>query len=228
MSRKGTSKRVIELSGLSCTGKTTVAADLAAGSGLGRRVGTRPRFSAPLRRPAYIGLMLAEAPRWWSLYRLLRVAMPGRAARRRVRMYIKHLWRRRQQIRGSHPDLVIEDEAFATWFARDLARCPALATWLENHIDLFYPRRVGDREAEYLLVVLHAGELLRTQRVHRRRLRQGPAYAAAEFARYGTFAERAPAVNAVTALLSERGLVTPVETADRQRMLLEDLRGEAN
>ena len=226
MSRKGASKRVIELSGLSCTGKTTVAADLAAGSGPGLRVGARPRFSAPLRRPAYIGLMLAEAPRWWSLYRLLRAAMPGRAARRRVRMYIKHLWRRRQQIRGARPDLVIEDEAFATWFARDLARCPALADWLETHIDLFYPRRVGQREAEYVLVVLHTGEVLRTQRVHRRRLEQGPAYAAAEFARYGTFAERAPAVDAITALLSEGGLVSLVDTPDGQRMLYEDLSGE--
>ena len=139
-------------------------------------------------------------------------------------MYIKHLWRRRQQIRASRPDVVVEDESFATWFARDLARCPALWIWLEDNINLFYPRRVGGRRVDYLLIVLATGELLRIQRVHRRRLAQGPIYAAAEHARYGTFADRRPAVAAITALLKGRGLASIADTPDQQTAFYRALR----
>jgi energy-coupling factor transporter ATP-binding protein EcfA2 len=221
-------KQVIELAGLSGTGKSTMATHLAQAIGPTRRVGLRARFSAPLRRPAYVVLMLLHARRWWELYRLLRQALSARAARRRLRMYVKHLWRRRQQIRSSRSDLVIEDESFATWFARDLARCPALRTWLEHNVDLFYPRRVGGRGADYLVVVLATGELLRVQRVHRRRLAHGPAYAGAEHARYGTFAERRPAVAAITALLAERGLASIADSPERQAALYEDLHERRN
>lgn len=201
-------RRVIEVTGLSGTGKTTVAATLAARAPDPARVGARARFKAPLSRHAYFALMLRHAPAWWSLYRVLRAGLPGPAARRRLRMYIKHLWRRRQQIRSRRTDLVIEDEAFATWFARDLERIEGMGAWLERYLDRFYPRQVGRHRVEYLVLRVECAELLRVLRVHRRRLeRGGPAYAVAELARHGTFASRGPAMARVEALLLERGRV---------------------
>lgn len=214
--------RIIELAGLSGTGKTTVSTGFATAAPPGSTVGARPRFSAPLRRGAYVGLMLAQARRWYGLYRLLRAGMNGRRARRRLRMYIKHLWRRRQQIRDARFALVVEDEAFATWFARDLLRCPGLEGWLEQHIELFYPACVGRHRADYVLADLRCGELLRVQRVHRRRLAGGPVYARGEHERNGTFASRRPAVERVNALLSRRGLVVHLDNPDRLAALARD------
>lgn len=216
-------RRVIELSGLSGTGKTELSRAFAHRLPGGTRIGVRLHYRAPWRRPAYFGLMVAEARMWRSLYRVLRGTLPGRTARRRLRMYIKHLWRRRQQIRSGGVDIVIEDEAFATWFARDLERCPGFDRWLEVHAARFYPERVGGRAVEYVLVPVACAELVRSQRVHRRRLEQGPRYAAAELARFGTFASRRPAVERVDALLRNRGLVRTADTHQDRVALADDL-----
>lgn len=140
-------------------------------------------------------------------------------------MYIKHLWRRREQIRSQRFDLVIEDESFATWFARDLSRCPDLQPWLEANIELFYPRRLGGCHGEYRLVLVEISEELRAQRLHSRRLERGAEYAAAEYARHGTFADRLPAVEFMTDLLCRHALVRGPEKPEFQLAMLNELKG---
>lgn len=219
MSHNSNIKRIIELSGMPGTGKTTLARALVKALPAGTRVGHREPFAAPMQRPAYFGLMLRHPWCWWTLYRHLRGILSGRMARRRLRMYIKHLWRRRQQIHLARFDLIIEDEAFATYLARDLDRCPAMAEWVRANIALFYPRHVRGTAADYLLVVLSCDEATRRERLHQRRLRKGPEYAAAEHARDGYHESRASVVPVMTALLRDEGLVRTAETPDAHAAL---------
>lgn len=200
-------KPITEFSGMPGAGKSTLTARWIV-EHAAERVGQRPHFSAPMRRMTYLALMLGQPRRWYGLYRVLRGILPAGSARRRVRMYIKHLWRRREQIRSAHIDRLIEDEAFATWFARDLDRCPDLWPWLQTHIDFFYPRRVGRSHADYSLVVLELNESTRAERLWQRRLKRGEDYAKHEHTRYGAFESRQSAVQSITDLLAERGLVT--------------------
>ena len=168
--------QVIELSGGPAVGKTTVVHSLARDLSASARVlHLQHRWIGPdYRYRTLVALAVRHLPVWLAAFGILARAIGMRPAGTRVAKYLVHLWRRREEIRSGRFDVLLEDEAFISWAASDLAHAPAFAGWLEKHAALLYPDRVGAVGVTYDILPLHCSELVRVQRILRRRLGKGP------------------------------------------------------
>ena len=168
--------QVIELSGGPAVGKTTVVHSLARDLSASARVlHLQHRWIGPdYRYRTLVGLAVRHLPVWLAAFGILARAIGMRPAGTRVGKYLVHLWRRREEVRSGRFDVLLEDEAFISWAASDLAHAPAFAGWLEKHAALLYPDRVGAVGVTYDILPLHCSELVRVQRILRRRLGKGP------------------------------------------------------
>lgn len=135
---------------------------------------------------ARIALLLRHLPVWWRCFMILRAGVGARTAGTRTAKYLTHLWRRREEVRlGTHA-LLVEDEAFINWAATDIAHCPPFRRWFRTHVGLFYPTHVQGVAVEYRVLDLRCSEVVRVQRILRRRLeRNEPARAARQTQRNG-------------------------------------------
>lgn len=214
-------KRIIELAGLPAAGKTA-AMERLLGNLANNVAARRTDFPPWYRRHLFLGLWFRHARRWYDLYRRLRTCLPRKIARRRVRMYVKQLWRRREQIRSRRIDIIIEDESFATYFARDLDRCDAVADWIDRNADLFYPQRVHHVCTEFLLVVLEIRELVRVHGMYRRGLDNGPVHDRGIRTGEPTHASRRAALVHVNRILEDRKLAEVIRDVRHQAALGSD------
>ncbi len=179
---------IVEMAAPPASGKTTVLERSLTSASIGH-LHHRRRLRG-YREWARVGLLLRHLPVWWGCFMTLRPAVGVRTAGTRTAKYLTHLWRRGEEVRLGTHDLLIEDEAFINWAATDMAHCAPFREWFRTHVGLFYPPRWHGRRMEYRVLDLHCSELVRVQRILRRRLaRSDPARAARQTRRNGLRSE---------------------------------------
>lgn len=160
-----------------------------------------PRY----RQLARCGLLLRHPCRWLRLFVILRQRLGSRSATTRVAKYLTRVWQRREEIRLGRADVVIEDEGFVNWAARDLAYLPAFGDWFAANVDWLYPGGPPGRAVAYRILRLPGGELVRVQRLLRRRLASGsPARAGRKTRQNGLRDETLASEAAVLAIVLAR------------------------